>query len=306
MAKNNHPNRRPCRPRDLLRAAAERHPGYWEWIDACRRDRGRGDLPTWPDWCFCPMTFTLSWLVDYHPGPSPNNDMGLLPALAAWRMGMGVYRFDPDLARALIATPISKLPVDVLFRMPEWCVYIQTPQGLAEEHGGLAGFFAHLEHDIATGVPELRLVLDFRSGDNLVAYPIHLSAETLDEAMEAVFARAEQVAAQYGIGAAERIASARQEAEGFARQIIAPCISLLLYICADEPDFAGSERPERPQPKRTKRGWRLFPASTPRWWDVGQGLGEQLRQTTGKQERGPLGERCKRRGFSRPLDPLVM
>jgi len=47
----------------------------------------------------------------------------------------------------------------------------------------------------------------------------------------------------------------------------APLVSLLLYLCGDGADY---ERRERPHPKRTKLGWRLFPADKPTTWDVGR------------------------------------
>ena len=69
-----------------------------------------------------------------------------LSALAAWRMTQGVYRIDHYIAPEVLKTPLkSDLPGEVLFRLPEWSVYLEVPAGLTEEGCGVAGFFAYLD-----------------------------------------------------------------------------------------------------------------------------------------------------------------
>ena len=86
--------------------------------------------------------------------------MARLGALAAWRPTQGIYRFDSSLYNAVIDTPLTgDLPCEILHRMPEWCVYVETP-GLRWLGAGLYGFFAHMEWDAGTGREELRLLLD--------------------------------------------------------------------------------------------------------------------------------------------------
>ena len=56
-------------------------------------------------------------------------------ALAAWRVTQGIYRFDPTTFDALWETPVTgDIPTEVLFHLPEWCVYIPTPETLAWRH----------------------------------------------------------------------------------------------------------------------------------------------------------------------------
>ena len=75
------------------------------------------------------------------------SDVARLAALGAWRVTQGIYRFDPDLYLAIIETSVDgDLPHDVLYRMPEWCVYVETP-GMLWLGVQLHGFFAHLESD---------------------------------------------------------------------------------------------------------------------------------------------------------------
>lgn len=52
-----------------------------------------------------------------------------LSALAAWRMTKGIFRVDQTLMAALIETPIdAAVPVDVLLRLPGWCIYLELDQ----------------------------------------------------------------------------------------------------------------------------------------------------------------------------------
>lgn len=60
-------------------------------------------------------------------------------------------------------------------------------------------------------------------------------------------------------------------------------ISLLLYLCSENADYA---RPPQPRAKRTKRGLRLFPPDKPNTWDVGTRIGAQLRCAQAAREQG--------------------
>jgi hypothetical protein len=51
-------------------------------------------------------------------------------------------------------------------------------------------------------------------------------------------------------------------------------------------ELIGAKSPEKPQPKRTKHGWRLFPADKPATWDVGARIGAALRKASTTSEPG--------------------
>ena len=57
---------------------------------------------------------------------------------------------------------------------------------------------------------------------------------------------------------------------------VKPLLSLILYICSEKPEYSGGI-PSRPQPKRTKKGWRIFPPLKPKIIDVGMSIGDSLR-----------------------------
>jgi hypothetical protein len=270
----------PCRPRDHLIAAGKRFPDAWVQADSFRSDRGSG-LPAWPQWCFLPLA---GWYAIVSGGGANRlsldtvGDVARLAGLGAWRVTQGIYRFDPDLYSAIGDTPISgDLPHDVLYRLPEWCVYIETP-GLMWSKAVLHGFFAHLESDANNGRPELRLLLDTES--SLTSLPLHLGSWSLAESIRRMTDTASIHAMGAGVSTPTGLAKPLSEA-------VEPLISLLLYLCSQNAEIGdGRHLPANPKPKKTKRGPRIFAPDKPTTWDVGVRLGAALRQARAAGETG--------------------
>lgn len=209
-------------------------------------------------------------------------DVGRLAALGTWRFSLGIYQFDTDVYTALAdSVPNGEMPVDVLFRLPEWCVYIETP-GHCWMNECLHGFWAHLEHDINTKRPELRLLLDLEQ--QLIPIPLHLGPWTITEAIDRAMSEASRQS-QIALGAP----LSSSPSDEIAIQLYG-LISLVLYLCSDEPelenDFEPGTSPKRPTPTRTKKGWRLFPANKPRIWKVASQMGDQLRRSVSEVNEG--------------------
>ncbi len=263
-----------CRPRDHLVAANKLYPNAWRQADLFRADRGK-DVPDWPQWCFLPFgawyAIVSASLRSDRVDPRHIGDVARLAALGAWRSTQGVYRFDRELFDALVSTPVAgKLPHEVLYHLPEWCVYIET-DGMTWSDAPLYGFFAHLEHDANTGRPELRLLLDAELA--LLPVVLHLGEWSLDESIARATDLANVHASTVGLPAA---GSAERKA---IRNWIEPLVSLVLYLCSESAEIGTGERkPVTPTPKRTKRGSQLFPADRPTTWDVGVRLGSALRR----------------------------
>jgi hypothetical protein len=79
-----------------------------------------------------PALYAVYGLLSGGPGrrlhPENIHRLGIAGALATWRVTQGIYCFDSDLAEAIADTPRNgELPADLLFHLPEWCVYIETP-----------------------------------------------------------------------------------------------------------------------------------------------------------------------------------
>ena len=108
---SNHPNRSKKnipRPGLMLREIAKRYTDAWRIYDQFRQDRGKGDLPNWPDWCYCPMAAAYAVVssgANLDNNLSSIGDVQTVAALAAWRTTQGIYRFDPGLSKTIKSTP---------------------------------------------------------------------------------------------------------------------------------------------------------------------------------------------------------
>lgn len=265
------------RPGRTLGYFSRLYPDAWRQVDDFRA--ARRELGSWPDWCFLPLAgaFAIVSKGDKCRSIDQVRHVGVLGALAAWRVTQGIYRFDSTILDELWETPVTgDIPTEVLFHLPEWCVYVPTP-GKKWGDSALHGFFAHLEHDANDGRTELRFVLDVTGvgGDDLIVMPVHL----------------DQGGVAGGLAAMQR--ECARHAHKFALTPVAlpeeltdqvsPLVSLVLYLCTQSAEVrdgsGGGRRPAQPQPVRTRRGARLFPPDRPNSWEVGYRLGAALRRT---------------------------
>lgn len=265
---------------DVLAAVGRVYPQAWQQADAFRAMRGR-ELPRWPDWCYLPLHGAYAIVSgggDRRVPVERAHHIAIVGALAAWRMGQGVYRYDPDLAAALDSTPMpSDLPTSVLYRLPEWGVYLETPGLRAPSGRPLLGAWVSLDWDEG-GADELRLVLDTDTPldpdlRTLEVIPLLLGSGSISDAIARMLQSAQMQASAQG----QRLPpDMLTEAPAHVAERLWPLLSRVLYLCADEPDMA--KRPTRPEPKRVKGGWRLFPAAGLRVWPVGERIGAAIRR----------------------------
>ena len=294
---SNHPNRSKKnipRPGLMLREIAKRYPNAWDIYDQFRQDRGKASLPNWPDWCYCPMAAAYAVISgggDLDGDYSGIRDVQTLAALAAWRMTQGIYRFDPAVSSAIKKTPITTIPVEILYHLPEWCVYVE------ESHELGCGFFAHLEWDASTGRPELRFLFDIPDQEPQ-GLSLHLDQPTLDQAVQALVEESRRQVVRSGH--THMAATVPADIIDTLAESITPFLNLVLYLCTVNADFGGSRQPTKPQAKRTKRGWRLFPPEQPTIWDVGSRIGAALRAARITQSETPNETNAGDSGRARP------
>jgi hypothetical protein len=262
------------RPGKILSTFGHLYPQAWKLVDEFRARRK--ELGNWPDWCFLPLAGTYAIVSKGKILQSPNqaHHIGILGALAAWRVTQGIYRFDPTTFDALWKTPVTgDIPTEVLFHLSEWCVYIPTPDQIWQG-STLNGFFAHLESDMNDRRTELRLVMDVSgpAGDQLIVMPIHLGRGGVTGGVEAML--------NEGANTGRRV--------GEALQRHLPLVSLVLYLCSQAAEInetgAGKRTPSHPKPQKTKKGMRIFAPDHTSRWDVGYRLGAALRQALSEHE----------------------
>jgi hypothetical protein len=199
-------------------------------------------------------------------------EVSRLAAIGTWRYTQGIYRFHPAVFDALKTTEMTgDIPCEVLYRLPEWCPYIETP-GLDINGLKISGFFIHLEWDANDGRHELRFLVDSERG--LVPIPLHLGKWPLVEALERMIEEADRHSD------AARIEGLKSKPEPLSivsqiAMVVSPLVSLVLYLCAGDPEYRG-QKPVRYRPTKTKKGIRLFPPPGPTFYHLADRIGDQI------------------------------
>lgn len=240
----------------ILTDTAKRFPGLWSAIEKAREERKE----QWPFWCYCPMDIVAEESSKIGDVFLAFQYLAHSSAAVSWRPTQSIYRFEPDLYESLIRTPVEKIPVDVLYQLPEWCVCLDHPHGIALEGIEYVQSYLWMEYDLKTGRHELRIILftDDPKAPGLNV-PLHISeSETVSDAIRAGAEEARKNAKKIG----NIVHDIDDHAIFLISDLIGRVINLALYLCAKNANFNGP-RPSRPKPVKIKKGWRIFPANSP-------------------------------------------
>lgn len=257
-----------------------RYPQAWEQLAQFRAAKEK--LGGWPDWCDVPLSGAYAIVSGGRDDVIKDaTAVGIVGGLGTWRLTQGVYRFDPAVIDALWDTPIERIPAELLYRLPEWCVYVETP-GRMMGQTPLCGAFLWLEWDKGTHRTELRAILD--AEQYLYPLAIHLTEPTLDRCIDAALAEALRHMPEKQTLPAGTWDNIRK----CMREVWPGLVSLALYLCSDEPDVTDS----RGLPMMAKRVARrkpdgsIMPASAPVEWIVGSRIGSVLRSARAQEFQG--------------------
>jgi hypothetical protein len=251
----------------------------------------------WPDYVFVPtFLFGCEGSDDIYRYMRFRAAISTGITFAVWRMTQGIYRFDETLYTELIHTKnTGELPADVLVRLPEWCVYVETP-GLMLQladghevpiHGAWALIDLNQDHE-----PTLVITTDTDHcpAAKPVTQVIPLAEGSIEQGILATV--------NGWLSAGIRSAPDR----GYitrTSQWVHPVVNLLLYLCSDA-DYAGAP-PRNPAPVRTRHGFRLFTPNQATTWNVGVRMGAALRAAYAAQRQSE-GEQD---GTTRTLRPHI-
>jgi hypothetical protein len=272
-----------ARPAAILREVMAMVPRLSQCVNTmyARRANEKISEVEWPQWCFLPRRQWAEIIRDEmgndYLGTSDKWPMCTRIAVAGtWRYGQGVYEFDPDVLAAIAESAVPKnIPPSVLLRLPEWCIYVPTPT-MTFLGENMLGFFATLDRcDIndATRYDAMQLMIDIDG--RTVAYHIYLSGGSIVDSMKIMY----NDYVKHVPHATKEITP--NDLDDVVRDLT-PIVSIVLYICGDEPDISGKNEPiyipRKSEPKRIKGAQRMFPASAPKVWQVGQTIGETIRK----------------------------
>ena len=270
-------------PMQYLKGLTESYPAMSSRVRTCLQGKGKVGESDWPNWCFIPTAAWAALLQLRNSASDPvemkwavSQGVGALSAIGIWRYSQGIYRYDADLLAALAGSELSgDLPLNLFRRLPEWCVYIETP-GLTWLDAALHGFWAYLDWDLNDQREELRLVMN--TEDGLFTQALHLGKWSIEEALQKTL--------EFTLGNSQYNNLTRFLNMDFLVQFspleeLKPLISILLYLCSDEPDFdplrTPQPRPSRPVLKQGKRGQYIFTPDKPKVFPVGVRVGPVLR-----------------------------
>lgn len=228
----------------------------------------------WPNYCFLAENFWIGIIEKY------GLDKGLNPldrakviftfeTLATWRYTQGIYQFDPTLLDTLINMKPNldeKIPSDVLLRLPEWCFYIMTPNltwGIQESYN-VYGFWVNLVYCLERKKTFLLLLIDLEN----ISLNLHYGLDS-DFTVSDVLAKC-----PINFVLSDKIKLG---------EYIYSLFSLLLYLCSNEPEIDNLKKSNQNLKniwqKSKKNNFKLFPPNKPKIWQIGETIGEQLRQT---------------------------
>jgi hypothetical protein len=284
-------------PERITQKYGKVYPDAWKQAQQFRQAKGSPSLSDWSDWCYLPLAASYAIISGEAtrqgcPMETAAIDIGNLGAILAWRVSKGIYRFDKTLLESLWNTPIdSALPADLLFRLPEWCCYVDL-EGF--ERAPCDGFFVYLEEDTNTRDAEIRFSMVH--GESMYTFPIHIRQrgitsgikETINIAIQHMPTSHPQIGLMHEVAASQTVL---QEVAKFFE----PFMSIVLYLCSanaevhcyTDPD----KKPSRPEPKKTKDGLKFFPPQKPMDYRVGSKIGAAIRRhrSTPPNDPGKMG-----------------
>ena len=276
------------RPIMRLRKLIQDVPNLSDLVNVAMALREKTDRKYWPNWCFIPKHVWLSILhvaqnknVSFETtaqNPKTYDLTTRLTSIGTWRYSQGIYNFEPEIYNALLESEIPEiLPSNILLQLPEWSMYIPTPKMTFYGYN-VYGFFASLdvaiddENDDIT--PYLFITLDT---EELHTIPIPLTNENLISTIDNIIRKktsSDEIDIIDVLGGNEMIKT-------MTLKTITPLLSLLLYICGNEPEIDNLKKPKtspsNPQTRKIKGVYKVFPATNPVIWTIGKKISETLR-----------------------------
>lgn len=191
------------------------HPELPQFVNEIYEAKSAGRI-SWPSWCFIPV--------------------GIWSQLAELEYELGNPVDLSDLLAALKETPVTgDLPSQVLLRLPEWAVYVETP-GFAFYGHPVEGFYGSLDYNLQHDVPELRLMFAVPPASfqtlSIVLDDSPLE-ETLANLVKYVDLDKDIENVLPGLSPTEKTAAISKR---FVAEL-SPFLSLLLFVCSEEPEI---------------------------------------------------------------------
>lgn len=213
-----------------------------------------------------------------------------LHLFGAWRNTLGIYRIDKDILSDIVKSTIpNDTPSSIFSRLPEWCVYVELPHDYdvnitTDAHNSrLLGFWALFDYQNVSSKPRLalNLVPNLKQMVNATFdqyQPIQLFIDDNLTVEQSINDWYKQVYNSNMDGITANIASSLD------LQFAKTLLSLLLFLCAEEPDISNilgepinKDALRLPKYRVNKKTGVFIPPDKPTIYDIGKRLGGEIR-----------------------------
>lgn len=212
-------------PLKLVRLWPKLQPGIYEQLDYLRDAKTDGEV-WWPDYCPLPISAAFTYLSNTMTADRAAAVAAELTACWIWRQNKVIYKFDGELASALMEQvkdiqDTEELPVDLLLHLPYPCIYIKCPTIL--DH--VDGFFAWIEWDVKRKAAELRIQIVLEDFTGSIPMVMHLipGGSIKDCIIDTLKTTAENIKQPVPL-------------ENSSFRIILCAVQMLLYLAAENAD----------------------------------------------------------------------
>lgn len=243
------------------------YPDMFFLCNKSRLDKGK-NLPDWPDWCYCPLAVSYSIILNtLHKeklNPEESVDIGNIGALLAWKPTKLIYRYNSELLNSLCKTQITKLPIELFYHLPAWCVYIEADNvNFKWLIPNMLGFFAYMEFDENYKIPELRITIDSTKG--LIPLSIELTKDNIFDCLYDTM-----LITYKNINQLTEVPDSKYLYK--LEEMIVPLISTILYLCSEQPDI----KPNIPQSSKHQTIKKNHQTKEPKINNVGYRIGYMI------------------------------
>ncbi|MDR2390981.1 MAG: hypothetical protein LBE84_04800 [Planctomycetota bacterium] len=266
---------RPSRELEALEAKVPA--SLWEFVELLVLLKGRENFIDWPSWCFLPMSgwYELGekFLSDTTKFPEIINPTCYISALGTWRYSRGYYIFDDDLYDELTMSQYDgAMPSSALLRLPEYCLYVNTPWGIQFFGSASHGFWMHLEYEpTSPHNSELRILIDH--GDKIfVPITIRIGNWSIGAAVDKSVRSATRPTTKKTMREFKELfepSQVREMSESMSHYLQS-VMPLVLHLCGDRKNLTDRSVPhgERPEPNDAQKHQELM-VPKPRIWHAG-------------------------------------
>lgn len=241
----------------------------------------------WPSWNWFPFIEFVGEFRRFRTDLDVHA-LQFIATVIRWRQTQGIYRFATETCDAVLQTKLAdNIPSQLFQKLPQWCVYIETPNFLygrdLDTGIVLDGFFAYLDCLSDTTKPHLVLVTMDKTGGYII-HPFDLTQPTIVEAYLSVCREIKKEADEAAV-------------RDMARQL-EPLFALLLYLCSKDAEFRDrklqEQQPANPTAEtKGKFAGQTMPANHVERWEVGWRTAKLIREA--REANLHLGSRTGRR-----------